>query len=560
MRTAPFLFYQGTQRRLWRFHGGIHVPDEKALSNQRPVEAAPLPRELVLPLQQHIGGMARPCVQVGDRVLAGQRIAEPSGYISAPIHASSSGTVVAIEVRPVPHPSGLAAPCIVIETDGEDAWVERLPPLIDYRHSDPAVVLERIRACGIVGLGGASFPTGVKLNPGPDQPITTLIINAVECEPYITCDDLLMRTRADTVIEGVRIIQHLLGAEQCLIGVEDNKPEAIAALRQALADSDLAATEVVPIPTLYPSGGERQLIKILTGEEVPSGGIPAQIGVVCQNVSTTAAVAEAVLAGRPLVSRLITVTGRAVGEPRNLEVRLGTPAHTLIEHCGGYAEEPAKLLCGGPMMGFALESDRVPMTKAANCLLALAPAEVSDPAPPLACIRCGRCAEVCPANLLPQQMYWHARAKDLDKVQDYNLFDCIECGCCAHVCPSHIPLVQYYRFAKTASWTRDKEKHEAERARARYAARQARHERQEAERKAKLRQKAEAVADKPGDAGQGADKQAAIAAARERAAAKKARAAATGAGSSQRREPDAGPNADPSQSAAPRVAETLAQD
>ncbi|AGA89788.1 electron transport complex, RnfABCDGE type, C subunit [Thioflavicoccus mobilis 8321] len=523
MSPVSLLHYRRSKRRLWRFHGGIHVPDEKALSNERPVVAAPLPRQLILPLQQHIGAMARPCVAVGDRVLRGQVIAEPSGYVSAPIHASSSGTVVAIEERPVPHPSGLVGRCIVIETDGQDAAVAPLPPLMDYRHVDPALVLERIRACGIVGLGGASFPTSVKLNPGPDHPIDTLIINAAECEPYITCDDLLMRTRAEDVIEGVRIIQHLLDAKECLIGVEDNKPEAIAALRTALAESDLTATEVVAIPTLYPSGGERQLIRILTGKEVPTSGIPAMIGVVCQNVSTTAAVAEAVLEGRPLVSRLVTVTGRAIAEPRNLEVRIGTPAADLIAHCGGYADEVRKLVCGGPMMGFTLQTDEAPVTKATNCLLALTPAESPDPGSALSCIRCGRCAEVCPTNLLPQQMYWHARAKDLDKVQDYNLFDCIECGCCAHVCPSHIPLVQYYRFAKASSWAREKEKRQAEHARLRHAAKQERVEREKREKQAKLREKAAAV--KGGKAAQGGDapaKQAAIAAARERAAAKRA--------------------------------------
>jgi electron transport complex protein RnfC len=522
MSPVSLLHYRRPRRRLWRFNGGIHVPDEKALSNGRTIAEAPLPRHLILPLQQHIGAIARPCVAVGERVLRGQVIAEPSGYVSAPIHASSSGTVVAIEERPVPHPSGLAGPCIVIETDGEDAEVAPLPSLIDYRHIDRAKVLERIRACGIVGLGGASFPTGVKLNPGPDHPIETLIINAAECEPYITCDDLLMRTRAETVIEGVRIIQHLLGAKECLIGVEDNKPEAIAALRAALADSDLTATEVVAIPTLYPSGGERQLIRILTGKEVPTSGIPALIGVVCQNVSTTAAVADAVLDGRPLTSRLVTVTGRAIAEPRNCEVRIGTPAADLIAHCGGYAGEVRKLVCGGPMMGFKLESDQVPITKGTNCLLALTPAEAPDPGPALACIRCGRCAEVCPTNLLPQQMYWHARAKDLDKVQDYNLFDCIECGCCAHVCPSHIPLVQYYRFAKAASWAREKEKRQAEHARLRHAAKQERLEREQREKQAKLREKAAAVKGDGAGGGDAAAKQAAIAAARARAAAKQA--------------------------------------
>lgn len=535
----------GGQRKLWQFHGGVHLPDEKTLSNHAPVADAPQSRQLVLPLQQHIGAPARCRVAVGDQVLKGQLIAEPQGYISAPIHASSSGTVVAIESRPIPHPSGLHSVCVVIETDGEDRWGELPPPLAasaaEIDACEVAEVRERIRASGIVGMGGASFPSSVKLNPGQDQPIDTLVINGAECEPYITCDDLLMRERAADILDGVRIMLHLIKAKQALIGVEDNKPEAADALRRALDATDLGGrVEVVVIPTLYPSGGEKQLIRILTGREVPSHGIPAQIGVVCQNVGTAAAVADAVLRGQPLIERLVTVTGRGVVEPRNYRVPIGTPAASLIAASGGYSGDLAKLVAGGPMMGFRLETDTVPITKATNCLLALTPAESPDPGAPLPCIRCGRCAEVCPANLLPQQLYWHARAKELDKVQDYNLFDCIDCGCCAHVCPSHIPLVQYYRFAKTESWAREQEKRAADHARERHAAREARLERQERERKAKLRKKKEAVAagsaapkadkaskdDKAGQADK-ADKQAAIEAARRRAAEKKAMVAET---------------------------------
>lgn len=519
------------QRRLWQFHGGIHVPDEKALSSQGPVEATPCPKLLILPLQQHIGAPASASVKIGDRVLKGQVIAEPKGYVSAPIHASSSGTVVAIEDRPVPHPSGLSAPCIVIETDGEESWADLPEPLTDYEDLDPAVLRERIRACGVVGLGGASFPTSVKVNPGKDQPIHTLIINAAECEPYITCDDLLMRERSGDILHGIRILLHLLGAKQCLIGIEDNKPHAIEAMRLARAESDIKdRVEVVVIPTLYPSGGEKQLIRVLTGREVPSHGIPAQIGMVCQNVGTTAAVADAVLRGLPLISRTVTVTGRGVARPGNLAVRLGTPAADLIAQCGGLTRDISRLVCGGPMMGFTLGDQAVPMTKAANCLLALTEAEAPDPGPALACIRCGRCAQACPANLLPQQLYWHARAKDLDRVQDYNLFDCIECGCCAQVCPSHIPLVQYYRYAKTEAWAQEQDKRKAEHAKARHTAKLERMERQERERQAKLRNKKEAAKDKPAPSQvEGIDpKKAAIEAAKARAAAKKAALAEQG--------------------------------
>jgi len=526
--------------KLWHFHGGVHLPDEKALSNKAPVARIPLPPELVIPLQQHIGAAARCRVVVGDKVLKGQVIADPQGYISAPIHASSSGVVKAIEDRPIPHPSGLSARCVVIETDGEDRWSELPAPLAassaEIEACDSAEVRERIRMSGIVGMGGASFPSSVKLNPGKDQPIDTLVINGAECEPYITCDDLLMREHAAEIVDGARIMLHVVQAKRALIGVEDNKPEAAAALRRAIDAAGVRGRlEVVVIPTLYPSGGEKQLIKILTGKEVPSHGIPAQIGIVCQNVGTAAAVADAVLRGRPLIERLVTVTGRGVKHPRNYRVPIGTPGQSLIAASGGYAGDIAKLVAGGPMMGFRLETDAVPITKATNCLLALTPAESPDPGAPLPCIRCGRCAEVCPAKLLPQQLYWHARAKELDKVQDYNLFDCIECGCCAHVCPSHIPLVQYYRFAKTESWAREQEKRAADHARQRHAAREARLERQERERKAKLRKKKEAVAaagaSAKGKAQGQSEKQAAIEAARRRAAEKKATVAKTAASS-----------------------------
>jgi len=522
-----------TDNRLWRFRGGVHLPDHKAMSTGRAVIEAPLPSFLTIPLQQHIGGPAKPLVRVGDWVLKGQRIAEPQGYVSAPVHASSSGTVVALEDRPVPHPSGLRGACIVIKTNGLDEWARLPKPLVNYEKLDPAVVRERIRWAGIVGLGGAAFPTSVKLNPGSDQRVQTLVVNGAECEPYISCDDMLMRDRAGLIVQGARIIRHLLRAQECLIGIEDNKPEAIEAMRLAVAESDMAdSTRVCVIPAVYPSGGEKQLIRILTGKEVPTNGIPAQIGILCQNVGSVAAVAEAVLEGRPLISRYVTLSGRGVAEPRNLEVRIGTPVRDLLEAAGGLVGEPRELVLGGPMMGFTLDSDGVPVTKASNCILALTADEAPDPGPALPCIRCGACADVCPAGLLPQQMYWYARAKDMDKVQDYNLFDCIECGCCAQVCPSHIPLVQYYRYAKTESWAREREKRAAEHARARHEAKEARLERLERERKARLRRKKEALEKKPAATGTGQDggdpRRALIEAARKRAAEKKAELAKKG--------------------------------
>ena len=486
-------------RPLWTFHGGLHLPDEKALSSGVPLATAPLSPLLVIPLQQHIGAPAKPVVGVGDRVGKGQLIGEAQGAMSATVHAPSSGTVVAIEERPVPHASGLNAPCILIETDGRDAWAELPPPL--GPRPDPEALRERIRWAGIVGLGGAAFPSSVKLRVPAGQRIRTLILNGAECEPYITCDDRLMRDRPGRILAGARLLRDLLQVEACLIAVEDNKPEAIAALRQALATGeDLDGIELVVIPTLYPSGGEKQLIRILTGKEVPSRGIPAQIGILCQNIATAAAIAEAAEEGKPLISRIITLTGRALGHPRNLEVALGTPIKDLLALAGGLGSGLRQLLIGGPMMGFACDDLGMPVTKGVNCLLALSAAEAPDPGPALACIRCGACAEACPASLLPQQLYWHARARDLDQARAYHLFDCIECGCCAVVCPSHIPLVQYYRFAKTECLAQEREKRQAEHARQRHEAKTARLERLEEERKANLRKKKEALAEKPAPA------------------------------------------------------------
>ncbi len=513
-----------TKRRLWHFHGGLKLAEHKKSSTERPIARAAIPARLILPLQQHLGEAARPRVAVGERVLKGQPIAAPHGSVSAPIHASTSGVVVEIGDFPVPHPSGLAAPCIVIEADGEDRWAELPAPMEDYLERDPAAVRERISDAGVVGMGGATFPTGVKLDPGPEHPIKTLIVNGAECEPYITCDDMLMRERAQRILAGVNILKHILQPKVCLIGIEDNKPEAIEALCTEVTGSGVTDVQVVTIPTIYPSGGEKQLTRILTGEEVPRNGLPAQIGVVCHNVATAAAVADAVLDGKPLISRIVSVTGQGIGAPGNFDTLIGTPAADLIAQAGGYTDPAARLILGGPMMGFTLHTDAVPVTKGANCLLAASEAEAPKVEPARPCIRCGECARVCPARLLPQQMYWYARCKDLEKVQDYNLFDCIECGCCSHVCPSHIPLVQYFRYAKTESWAQEEEKRKSDRARERHQARQQRLERLARERKARLRRRKETL-HKGTAGGEGAErdaKKAAIEAAMKRVAEKKA--------------------------------------
>lgn len=461
-----------------QFPGGLALNYHKLSA---PIREARLPDQLVVPLSQHIGQPAKCMVNVGDRVLGGQLLAAAEGYVSTPIHASTSGTVIAIEPRPVPHPSGLTAQCVVIDTDGLD---EHLPETLeDGLAMDATTLRNRVRQAGVVGLGGAAFPSFIKLNPGSSV-VDTLVINGAECEPYISCDQALMRERASDILNGVQLILHALGAQRCLIGVEDNKPEAIDALVKAATARGDERITVVTVPTRYPQGGEKQLIQTLTGREIPSHGLPLDIGIVCHNPGTAVAVWEAVTTGRPLTQRVVTVTGPGVAEPCNLRVRIGTPIRDLLEQAGGLLDADARLIMGGPMMGFALSSDGVPVVKATNCILALRPQDLRPETPAMPCIRCGACADACPAGLLPQQLYWHAKAQEFDKTQDYKLFDCIECGCCAQVCPSHIPLVQYYRFAKTEIWSEERALRKADVARQRHESRLARLEREEAEKKA----------------------------------------------------------------------------
>ena len=443
------------ERMLWKFHGGVHPPFHKEDSNQLPIKDAGIPKQLILPIQQHIGSPAEPKVAVGDKVLKGQLIAEANAFISANIHAPTSGKISAIENFDLPHPSGLQGLSIIIDTDGKDNWGKnKYECYPDFEKIDTDVLLERIQEAGIVGLGGAVFPTSVKVAGATKKKnIDTLIINAAECEPYITCDDRLMREKSADIIAGIRILQHMINPEICLIGIEDNKPEAIQSMRQAC--KNINDIEVVAIPTIYPSGGEKQLIKILTGKEVPVNGLPLDIDILGQNIGTVYSIYNAVVNGEPLISRLITVTGNGVQHPQNFEVLNGTPFSYLAEQAGGYTKMADHLIMGGPMMGFALADDKVPVVKATNCALFTSTtalresnSEFSNQST-LPCIRCGKCMEACPVNLLPQQLYWHIRAKDLDKAEKHNLKDCIECGCCSYVCPSHIPLVDYYRFAKT---------------------------------------------------------------------------------------------------------------
>jgi len=490
------------------------------MSTQLPLLTAKVPPILTLPLTQHIGAAAEPVVKVGDHVLKGQLLAKAKDYVSASVHAPSSGTVVAIEKRPVPHPSGLSADCIVIETDGKDQWRWRGEQIEDYTKLDPSELRNRLRQAGVVGLGGAGFPTYVKINPGPTGHIDLLILNGVECEPYISCDEMLMQEDPWIIVGGMQILRHAVQAKECVIAIEDNMPEAYAAMQAAVESLHDSTVHVVKVPTVYPAGGEKQLIKVLTGMEVPSQSLPADIGVICQNVGTAAAVCKAVTERQPVISRVVTVTGSGIRQPRNVVALIGTHVSELVEECGGYTDGVYRLLMGGPFMGIPLPNDRLPITKTTNCLLAVTPKDLPMKQPARPCIRCGECAEVCPANLLPQQLFWHTLAKDFEKTRDFNLFDCIECGCCTHVCPSHIPLVQYYRHAKSEIWSRELAKQKSELANRRYEFRNIRLEREKRARAERMQRRKNALkSDKSADTG---SSQAIIQAALERVKAKQA--------------------------------------
>ncbi|WP_188016401.1 electron transport complex subunit RsxC [Vibrio cholerae] len=473
--------------KLWDFPGGIHPFENKHQSNRQPIINASIPNELVLPLKQHIGKAGDLLVKVGDRVLKGQPLTQYTSTFMLPIHAPTSGVISAIEPRTVAHPSGLSEPCIVLTPDQQEEWFE-LQPQPDFQQLSPETLLELIRQAGISGMGGAGFPTAKKLQSGLSR-TEILIINAAECEPYITADDVLMRQYAHEIIQGIEIVEHILKPKLTIIGIEDNKPEAVAALQQAAQDKPMV---IRVIPTKYPSGGEKQLIKILTNLEVPKGGIPADIGLMVQNVGSLQAIARAIVHGEPLIRRVVTLTGDCFRKPRNVWALLGTPVQALLNEFGYKADKKLpRLIMGGPMMGFTLPHAQVPITKTANCILAPTRNELTSSDNEMACIRCGQCAEACPVSLLPQQLQWHAKAEEFDKCEELNLKDCIECGACAYVCPSEIPLVQYYRQAKAEIRTRSLEAEAAERAKARFEEKKARIERDKAERENRFKQAAE---------------------------------------------------------------------
>ena len=472
---------------IFPFHGGVHPPENKAQSTQLPIGQLPIPKKIVLPLRQHVGNIPKIKVKVGDYVLKGQLIAEAEGSVSAAIHASTSGTISAIEDAIIPHPSSLPDRCITITPDGKDQWIKKTPQ--DWRNAERKSLVDSLRLSGIVGLGGATFPTHIKLRADGKSGVHTLVINAAECEPYITCDDMLMRERADEIVKGITIAQYLLGAENVIIGIEDNKPEAAKAMQAAV--SEHAQIQIKIVPTLYPSGDARRLVHLVLNTEIPFDKRSTEVGLQVFNVATVVALYRYFELGEPSISRIVSMTGN-VQQPQNFEVIFGTPILHLVKNAGGAKADTSHFIMGGPMMGFNLPSADVPITKAANCIIAASPTLFAPPPPAMPCIRCVRCADACPVNLQPQELYWFSKSDNFEKANDYKIFDCIECGACSYVCPSDIPLVQYYRYAKSEIIALDKAKEAADLARERNEFRLARIEREKQERAKKHAERAQA--------------------------------------------------------------------
>ncbi|MBC7950861.1 MAG: electron transport complex subunit RsxC [Rhodospirillaceae bacterium] len=432
--------------KLFPVRGGIHPEYRKDRTSEGAIVALPMPKALYLPLQQHIGAPAEPVVKAGDAVKKGQLLAKGTGAVSAPTHAPTSGTITAITEVAAPHPSGLAQLTIVLAPDGKDEWAA-LPAALDPLTASSDDIRARVAACGIVGMGGATFPSAVKLGLGTQKPIETLLLNGAECEPYLTCDDRVMREYAAEVVDGARIMARALGAAKVVVGIETNKPAALAAMTEAA--KAFAEVEVVGVPVQYPMGSERHLVQAITGLETPARHLTADLGVVVHNVGTARAVHDAVRYGKPLIARVVTVSGGAVAKPQNLEVPLGTLVSELVSFCGGLTEPPRRIVNGGPMMGQPLPSLDVPVIKGTCGILALTAAETNEQ-PTGPCIRCGTCVTICPCGLVPVEMASYIRKDNLEAAATAGVMDCVSCGSCSYICPSHIPLVHYFNYAKGA--------------------------------------------------------------------------------------------------------------
>ena len=491
-------FYPAAKRGLKKFHGGIFPTYNKELSNRHPLTLSNIPSELVLPLKQHIGIEVNPLVKVGEKVLKNQLIANAEDkQLHAPIHSPTSGIIKAIEKRQLPHVSGLGGLCIVIATDGFDTEFPN-PLHIDGdkladKPNSPILLKDIIYKAGIVGMGGAGFPTFAKL-PAEKGMVKTLIVNGAECEPFITCDDLLMQSYPLQILSGAEIVASALGCEKVICGIEDNKKQAIKKMQLATKQTKIdAELEIIAISTIYPMGGEKQLIKEVLNVEIPAGTHAINQGILVMNVSTLRAIHQAVINGKPLTSRLVTVSGLGIDAPYNTEAMLGTSFSDLVNVAKPKTKLNYPLIQGGPMMGFEVPNNDVPIIKTTNCILANPPEQKAGTMP---CIRCGECMDACPMNLLPQQLYWHSRSHELEKTEKLNLFDCIECGCCSFVCPSNIPLVQYYRYAKSEVKKQKIEQEATDLAKLRHENKQAREEKLKAEKTAKIKAKKEAIKQK----------------------------------------------------------------
>lgn len=442
--------------RLFRIRGGVHPDDKKQLSAERAIETLPMPKLLHIPLQQHIGAPAHSLVTRGETVKKGQLLARSQGAISAPVHAPTSGRIMGVGSYPAHHASGLSVRTLTLQPDGKDEWIDYLEPAAEPFILTPEEISDRVARAGIVGMGGATFPSAVKLKLGQRYTLHTLVINGAECEPYLTCDDRLMQEQSEQVLKGTLLMARALGIEQVLFAIENNKPAAIASMSRAATAYPMV--KVIGLPTRYPMGSEKHLVQTLVGKETPARGLTADIGVVVHNVATALAVHDALFHGCPLISRVMTVSGDAISQPKNIRVLLGTPLENLIEFCGGFKEEPFRLISGGPMMGQPLPSTRVPVVKGSNGLLALSKKE-TDSVPEMPCIRCASCVQACPCGLLPLEMAANIRSGNLDTSVKLGLLDCVSCGSCSYVCPSHIPLVQFFNYAKGELTSRQRTQH-----------------------------------------------------------------------------------------------------